>query len=233
MATYLSLVQDLARQSGTLAGGVTIATVTGQSARPEKLVAWIQKAWEDIQNQRQWNWMKAEFDGAITAGTKRYTGASFGLTRLRKWAIETPHHHPFTIYKTATGQSDETELYEIPYDTWRLRYDRRTHDAMRPIEYAISPANEFCIGPTPDDAYTLRGEYWKTPQTLVGNTDEPEAPSHLHQVIVHRAMMLMGESDESPITIQTAEREYIRMFALLCEEQLPPVDMMRGNALVL
>lgn len=229
MSTFLQLVQDTARQSGTLAGGTTLSSVTGVSGRAEKLVNWVKRAWEDIQNQRDWNFLRAEFSSALTADTKRYTSASFSLTRFRKWTVDTPRYRHFTLYDADIGVADETELQQIPYQSWRLKYDRGSHDSSRPIEWAISPAGEFCVGPTPSKAYAIRGEYWKSPQILAANSDEPEAPDHLHQVIVYRAMILMGESDESPNTIAAANPEYKRMFSALCAEQLPAVQM--GGAL--
>lgn len=222
MSTFLQLVQDLARQSGTLAGGTTLASVSGVSGRADKLVNWTKQAWTDIQNQRvDWQWMYDTFSDALLVDTLRYTGSSFNLTRLRKWAIDTPVWQPITLYDSTLGQSDESAINYIPFNLWRSRYDRGTHDHTRPVEYSISPTNELCIGPKPDAAYVIRGEYWKTPQTLSANSDEPEMPERFHQLIVYRAMMLMAGGDESAPTFQFAKPEYDRLFNQLCIEQLP------------
>lgn len=228
--TFLELVQELARQSGTLAGGTTIASVSSVTGRADKLVAWIKNAWEDIQNQRtDWLWMNTTFSGSVLTDTLRYTPTSLSLTRLRKWSIDDPSGwQPVTLYDPALGQSDEGPLHFIPWSLWRSKYDRNSHDGDRPVEYSVSPANELCVGPKPDQTYTIRGEYWKTPQTLSANSDEPECPSHLHKIIVHRAMMLMAESDESPSTYQFARAEYLRLFGILCDEQLPAMSASPG-----
>ena len=231
MSTFLELVQDTARQSGTLAGGVNLASVAGVSGRADKVVYWVKRAWEDIQNQREWNFLKGEFEADLTAGAKRYTATSFNLTRFKRWESDTPFYQPMTLFDPDIGQSDETAIRLIAFDVWRSSYDRGAHDPMRPVVYAISAAGELCVGPSPDKTYTLRGEYVKSPQVLAANGDTPEAPAHLHQIIVHRAMMLMGASDESPITITTATTEYRRLFAAMCEECLPPIDLTRGNTL--
>lgn len=233
MSTYLELVQDLARQSGTLAGGVNLASIAGVTGRADKLVFWIKRAWEDVQNQRDWNFLKGEFEASLTGGTNRYTAASFNLAeRFKRWETDTPFYQPTTIYDPDIGQSDETALRLIAYDVWRSSYDRGAHDAARPVVYAVSPSGDLCFGPTPDKTYTLRGEYRKGPQILAANGDTPEAPTHLHQIVVHRAMVLMGASDESPITITTAQNEYKRLFAAMCHECLPNLDLSRGNSLV-
>lgn len=231
MSTFLELVQDTARHSGTLAGGASLASVAGVTGRADKLVYWVKRAWEDIQNQRDWSFLKAEFEGNITGGTKRYTAASFNLSRFKRWEIDTPFFRPMSLYDPDVGQSDENALRLIPYDQWRLSYDRGTHDAARPTVYAVSPAGELCLGATPEKTYTLRGEYRKAPQLLAANGDTPEAPAHLHQIVVHRAMMMMGASDESPLTLTVARDEYRRLFQSMCNECLPDLDLARGNTL--
>ncbi len=229
--TFLELVQDLARQSGTLAGGTTIASVSGVTGRAEKLVNWIASAWTDIQNQRDWNWMRGEFTSALAVGTKRYTAAgSFSLTRFRKWVDETPDWQPLTIYDDDIGVSDEAPLSQIPYTLWRTKYDRGTQENSRPVEYAFSPSGELCVGPVPDDDYVVRGEYWKSAQTLSANADTPEMPTDYHKIIVYRAMALMAAGDESVPTLQFVQPEYRRLFHNLCVQQLPSIST-RGNAM--
>lgn len=226
---FLALVQELARQSGTLAGGTTLASVSGATGRADKVVNWIVRAWDDIQNQRaDWLWMNGTFEKSLIANTLRYTANGWSITRLRKWSIDTPGWQPLTIYDPTIGQSDESPLTFIPWSLWRTKYDRGSHDAGRPVEYSVSPANELCFGPKPDKAYTARGEYWKSAQTLSANGDEPEAPEHLHMVIVWRAMMLMAGGDESTSTYELAKPEYLRLFGILCAEQLPAMSASPG-----
>lgn len=231
MATFLQLVQDLARESGTLAGASSLTTLSGASNRANQLVYWTNRAWEDIQQQRNWNWMRGEFSSTLTINTLRYTAASFSLSRFRNWITDTRFYQPLTIYDTTIGQSDEGPLRFIEWDRWRDMYDRGSHDSNRPVDYSVSPARELCFGPKPDKAYAVRGEYWKSQQSLSVDADEPECPAEHHQAIVYRAWMLMGESDESPATIQVATPEFRRRFARLCEDQLPDMGTMRGNAL--
>ena len=226
MSTFLQLVQDLARQSGTLAGGTTLSSVVGVSGRAEKLVNWIKRAWEDIQNQRaDWLWTQDRFDDVLLVDTTRYTAASLNIDRHRAWAIDTADWQPLTIYDPDIGQADEGPLTFVPYTVWRTKYDRGTHDAGRPVEYTVSPAGELCVGPKPDKAYPILGEYLKSPQTLAANGDTPECPEHLHQIIVWRALMMMAGGDESPVTLQFAKPEYDRLFGILCAEQLPVITM--------
>lgn len=234
MSTFLQLVQDLARQSGTLAGGTTIASVVGVTGRAEKMVNWINSAWEEIQGMKRWNWLRQEFESELIVNTTRYTAASLDIaTRFDSWEVETPRFEPFTIYNPAIGQVDESEIGQIDYQLWRSKYDRRTHDANRPVEWAISPANEFCVGTKPDLAYVLRGEYWKSPQPLTANADTPEMPARHHRAIVYKAMMLMAQADESIATYNMAEREFGMLFSSLCNDRasLPHVSVRAAGPL--
>lgn len=224
---FLALVQDLARQSGTLAGGTTIASVAGVSGRADKLVNWTASAWIDIQNQRRWNWLRSDFELPVLAVTARYTAASMNLDRFSAWFQDNRYFRAMTLYDPDIGQSDEQEIAQISYETWKLRYGRGSHDANRPIAWAISPTAEFLLGPTPDKEYTVLGEYWKSAQTLAANTDTPESPERYHKAIVYRAMQLMAESDESVPTLQMADREYTRLFSDMCNDPtcLPQVSV--------
>lgn len=192
---YLQLCQDVVRESGTVSGDTTPTTTTGQSGRLLKVVNWVAKAWQEIQNLHDdWLWMRAEFTGAITVGTVRYTDTLFALTRWNRWITD---NHTVTLYKTSLGVSDEGEITYIDWATWRIRYGRGTQTPGRPIAYTVSPLGELCIGPTPDVAYVIRGEYQKSAQTLAANADIPELPdTTLHTVIVWKALLLLAQFDE-------------------------------------
>lgn len=230
MATFLELVRDLARDSGTLAGGVSLASVVEATGRAEKMVSWVRKAWVNIQNERaDWPWMKREFQAPLTIGKSRYTAADLGIvTRFGQWIGDQPRaggrwFRTFTVYDPATGQADENTLREIEYDVWRERYARGAHDANRPTEWAVSNIKEWCIGNRPDKPYLVSGEYRLAPQILTGNTDVPEMPEEYHGAIVLEAMKLLGMADESPATSGAAISEYVLARQNLNRDYLPEI----------
>jgi len=220
MATYLSLVKDLARESGSLSPSA-ITTVLGLTGRPEKMAAWVSRAYIDIQRERpgQWLWMKAEATGTLTSGAPRYTGLSFSLTRWGSWTTDSRNLLPVSIYEPAKGVSDEGELRQIDYDYWYARYARKQHDAGRPVDYAISPAGEMCFGPTPAQNYTVRFMYFKSPQVLAANGDVPEMPEAFHDLIVWEARrkLLISDSAFNEANFELPEIMRLR-FQLECEQ---------------
>lgn len=228
MSTFLELVQDLARESGTLAGGVNLQTVvTPGNGRAEKMVSWVRKAWINIQNERSdWPWMRREFTAPLTIGKTRYAASELGIEdRFGQWASDRPRFPTFTLYDPDQGKADEGAIRQIDYDLWRASYARGVHDSNRPYQWAVSHVDELVIGPTPDKAYVLSGEYRRSPQILAANNDVPELPQQYHGAIVWEAMKLLGIADESPATTSSAIGEFILARQNLNRDYLPEITL--------
>jgi hypothetical protein len=220
--TFLELCQMTARESGTVSGNLP-SSAADQTGRLAKIVYWTANAWKKIQTSKSsWKWMRGEFSGNTSAGTARYTAASFNITRLSSWITE---HDTVTIYKQSTGVSDEGPISFIPWAVYRSRYERSTQTADKPVHYTISPTNEFCLGPKPDDTYVVRGEYRKSAQDLDDNEDIPELPSDYHEIIAWYGLLLLAEHDEAELHIGVAARRYSDMLFDLMRDQLPEVHI--------
>ena len=205
MSTFLQLVNDLERESGTVDKFSRAADVTAPpTARQEKMVEWIKLAWEIIQNARSdWRWMRREFSAPLAIGQSRYMPADLAIADFSAWAKPAPDM-TFALFDTVLGMDDLQELRSIDYDCWRARYARVADAPTRPSEWSVDYDNRLCIGPTPDKNYTLVGEYRRAPQTLMVNDDVPLCPPEYHQIIVWRALMMLGDHDEAPTVISTA-----------------------------
>lgn len=226
---FLDLVRDLARETGTLAGGVNLSSVITVNGRAEKLTNWVQKAWRNIQNdQRDWLWMRAEFEGVLLPATSRYTAGSFNITRLGEWRGD-GLRPAMWLHDGLIGLNDAAELEQIDYDDWRYRYDRRAVDAGRPRHWAVSPQDELVFGPVPDREYVVRGEYQKSPQVLVANTDVPEMPAKFHDLITWEAMRLLDRADGAYDAMASDAQEAITLRHQLKREQLEPIRDASGS----
>lgn len=222
MATYLQLSQKVARDSGTVSGTAPSA-VTSQTGWLLKIVNWVADAWQDIQNAHDnWLWMMGEFSKTTTSGTARYTAAGWNISPFADWIVDNPVTGEFTtsLYLTSTGVSDEGAIRLISFARWMSKYGRGTQTNGRPTEYAISPALEFCLGPIPDNTYTVKGRYRKGNSVLAANADTPEMPARFHDLVARRALELLSGHDESPIAFADSKVKKDSMFYALERDQI-------------
>lgn len=229
MSTFLELCQKTCRESGTVQG-TQPSSVSGQSGRLLKFVNWTADAWTQIQNlHAAWRWMRAELDSSncvTTSGSARYTAASWSINDFAEW-IDEPES--LSIYLQSLGVSDEGQIKVVTWDYWRKRYARGTQDTNRPSEVAISPANELCLGPTPNGIYVVNGEYRTTAQILTANDDVPNCPARFHDIISWYAVLLAGEHDEASLQgIARANRNYGAFLSALERDQLPQITIGGG-----
>lgn len=221
----LQIAQMAARESGTVSGNLP-SSVANQTGRLLKIVNWCITAWTSIQNSRNaWRWMQGEFQGNLTIGTQRYTAASFQLNRWAEWITA---DDTVTVYKASLGVSDERELPFLPWDMFKRMYTRGVQQQDRPLHYSISPAGEFCVGPIPDAAYVVKGEYRKSPQILANNSDIPEMPERFHELIAWEALLLLAEHDEGELHIAVALRRHRQLMGDLERDQLPQLRITSG-----
>lgn len=237
---FLQICQMTARESSVISG-TQPASVVGQTGKLGKLVNWCSDAWADIQLLNpDWFWMQGEFSstpGAIAAGgTGRYTAAALGVTtRFGDWIRDkqlpdNTIYRSLTIYDPAIGLSDEGSLTEISWETWRVKYGRGLQTANRPLEWAVSPARELCLGPIPDaPAYIIKGPYLKSAQILAANTDIPECPDFFHRIIAWGGLILMVRHDEAPADVLAgAVEQYSNLLAAMQRHELEDMTL-AGN----
>lgn len=228
MATFLQLCQQVGRDSGLLANNGP-STVVSQTADARKVVNWVIQAWRTIQlSQDHWRWMRKEFSFAsLTPNTARYTATALSITDWARWVTEID---TLTLYLTATGVSDEGELRWMGWHDYRRSYERGTQVAARPVYAAISPADELCFGAKPDLAYTVRGEYYATPQILALDADVPECPTMYHDLIAWKAMELAQghEVDFPSVGFSVAQR--LELESHMRRTQLPLISTARPLA---
>lgn len=224
MSTFLELCNDVERESGTVSSNARITDVTQATGYQADIVAWVREAYKLIQVARSdWQWMIEEFEDSLIPGTARYLPTDLGLDRFSSWLTDIPsqQYYPFSIYNPAVGKGDENSIARIEFGAWRNMYDRGAEQRNRPIHYAISRKNELCVGQVPDKPYIIRGEYRLSPQILTENTDVPEMPEDFHHAIYLRALILLGEQDEAPVTIASAQNKYDNVMQQLVNSQTP------------
>jgi hypothetical protein len=190
------------------------------------ITQWVQSAYQDIQNMSMfWEFLRADFSFSTIAATSTYTPTAAGLTELLNW--RTTDYDSIKLYLTSDGVSGEQYISQIDWDNMRgIRLlGSSSTQTGKPTEYAIRPNKSIVLWPIPDAIYTVSGEYYKKPQTLTANADEPIFPSAYHMILVWLAMRYSGAYQAAPEKYAHADNEYRRLLSGLKRDQLPRISM--------
>lgn len=210
---FIDIVKRVRQEVG-IAGSGPI-TVTAQTGELRRLVDWVASSWLDIQlSKPDWLWMRGDFTFPTVASQRVYTSAEAGITdRFSQW-----HLHSSRLGLT---QNDETLLDPVSYDVFRASYIVGPQVSGRPVSVAVSPSMGLCLGYTPDQVYTVKGEYQKSPQSLVADTDVPEMPAQYHEAILYLAMKKYARYMAAPEIYGDADENHRRVMSSLYIHQLP------------
>ncbi len=228
--TYLAICHDTRRECRV--AGTGPSAVTGQVGRLADLVAWVAQAYTEIQEAKDWNWLRSTFTVNTVANddTYAYTDCtdsrlSATISRFSRWWLERCNEPNVTIYLTSAGVGGENYLPPIAWTDFRERYKRGTQTTGQPIHITIDPQNNLVLGPKPDAVYTINGEYQMSPQILTADADVPEMPARFHSLIMYRAMEKYGASNNAQEVFQRGGYEGGRKMRNLERDQLPPVTL--------
>ena len=230
MATFLKICQDVARECG-VAGGADPSpkptAVVGQSGELNRVVHWVADAYKEIQGARNWRWLRKKFSVNTVDGTDTY---AFGdctdvddaalITRFKEWHLDDPRNPP-KIYLTTTGVGGQVLLTWAPWDNFEYLYKTgalQTQTAQ-PIHITVNPKDEIQLGITPNDDYTLIGDYHKSAQILAADGDIPEMPIAYHDLIKYTAMEYYALFESAPEILTRAEKGKIRLMNQLKRNQ--------------
>lgn len=212
---FLELCQRTRQECGISGGGP--ASVTGQTGVYVKLIAWVNDAWREIQqDHKDWLFMWDDFGFDTIVNTPEYTTTD--LT-VRDFSRE-----PLVLYHKATGLDDRGFIPYLKYADYKARYADKNTPAARPICWTVTPKGAIRLYPKPDDVYGVEGDGQLKIQTLVDNTDSPIMPEQFHMAIVWLACKKWFDDQEATQRMNDMERNYLLLKDELLRDQLPQID---------
>lgn len=209
--------------------GSAVTTVVNQPLDIQRLINYINAAWIDIQElHADWNFMRQSFQFNTAAGQQVYTPLQIGIpvvgtvTAIGNWKVDS-----FRNYLTSGGVGGEQFMTHYDYDTFNNLYlfGGQRLIQQQPIAFTVDMTKNLVLGPTPNDIYTVNGQYFRKPAELVADADEPSIPSEFHLGIVYKAMMSYGSYEAAPEVYQRGQDEYNKMRSKIEIDQLPPMTM--------
>lgn len=233
MSTYLVICQDLARECG-VAGGASASpnptAVTGQVGELKRVVNYVEQAWTEIQNRHpNWRWMRRAFTVTTSSGDDSYAfgdvtdvDASAVIDRFAHWRVTAPDDPPKS-YLSSAGVATEQWLNWASWDWFKRIYRIGTQNNSEPAHIAIDPQNNLVLGPKPNGAYVITGDFQRGAQILAANGDTPDMPARYHDLIMYTAMKKYALFHGAPELLEAA-KEGIRVYTPQLEkDQLPEI----------
>lgn len=185
--TRLQLVQRLASESGMHDVGPT--STTGQAGDSLRMVNWIDSAWINIQQRRNWSWLWEAADVTLPADTNVVAG---DISPQR--------------YITDSMYYGTSQLAYMPWRDFSPTY--REIQAGTPTTWSIRPDKALVFDAAPEAELTLTVERYRNPTMLAEDDDVPALPGEFHIMIVWRALLLYGGYDEAGALYQHANKEW-------------------------
>ena len=219
--TFLALCQKLRQMVGIPGEGPI--SVLGQTKELLRVVNYIEQAWNAIQIERpDWFFLREDFSFPTIAHQQEYTPAHAGLTDFGSWISDS-----FTLYDTL---SDEMYLNQIEYQAFREVYlmGGLATQYARPQYITVSPKKSLLLALSPDNIYTLKGEYNQTPNIMVNDIDEPIIPTRFHMIIVYLAMMEYATYEAASEIYERGLNQYNYFYAQLVDDQTEAITAAGG-----
>ena len=208
---YLGLVNDVNRRLNEVElTTANFATTTGYYSFAKDAV---NAAIRHIQQEEYgWPWNHVEETEVLVAGTVRY-GFPYDSKIIDM--------NTFRIKRDSALNVTTRKLKVISYEEYLTKYadqEYNSNTSIRavPTHVARTPSREFMLYPSPDKAYELVYEYYRTGFDLENSTDVPNLPEQYKYVIVDGAMYYVyqfrGDMQAAQLAMQKFEQgiKYLR-----------------------
>ena len=219
---FIGLINRAKSECGI--AGNPITALTGNSNEMIRLAGWVSTAWQDVQTERQdWRFMRKPFTVNTVADVQSYSPASASISDYSKWKDDS-----FRIYRTADGVDNEQFLtHWEDYSEFRDYYLFSSLRSQRstPTDIVIDPDDNLLLGFTPDDVYTVVGEYYRKPQELTLATDTPIIPSEFHMIIVYETMISYGYFNVASEQLSRGREKLAKLKSRLLQKYSPIIGI--------
>lgn len=210
---FLTLAQRTWQKCGlTGAGPVNVA---GQNNIQARIVQYVADAYHYVQAQHpswKFHW-KRKASAPMSAGVSTYLPGDFGIADLR--ALERVAIQVDGQWSPITVVNDNAQI---------AAFDNTPVDVQRPTKVLCLPDGSLQFNTSPDQAYPLRFDYWRTFDVLSANASVPIIPEDYQWVIIWKALEYYANYDEDSALGAEAAREYKKLIFQLEVNQLPSLQ---------
>jgi len=191
---YLELCQATHRT--TQIDGDNLVSVKNQTGMNQRVVEWVNRAYEDIQRHRT-DWKFRQELGSISV-----IAGQCELSSLRDQKEYLDQTTVTAEYGTPTTRVERLQF--VDYDVFYDRFQSQLRTTGKPRYITVANNWDLYIDPVPTEALTLKFWYTKTVDTLTENTDIPIIRAAHHDAIMWKAVVYYAEEEEASGIYQTA-----------------------------
>jgi hypothetical protein len=181
---------EICQEANTLSGMQgTVTSVTTTSGYQAILIKFVIDAYRDLQDYRDWPWMRTSVQFNTVQGTTEYSLQDIvGIgndTFIKKWV------KGMITYLNPDNSNKRVPLRRVDYDSY-LRRNLEQESEGRPWVYAEDPLDRHLHLNPPDDAYTIEAYYYTHPVILAADADIPLLPVSYHLLIAYMGAQRMA-----------------------------------------
>ena len=159
-------------------------------------------------------------DTTTLLGKQSYSLAEIGIeSTFASWRNDS-----FRQYLQSAGIATQIILQQYyNYSEFRDFYLLGSRQLVtgRPLYVTVAPDKSVLFGFTPNDIYVTSAEYYRTPQILSADTDEPLMPARYQMMIVYLAMQKYGLFEAAQEQIQAGQAGYNKLMNRMRIEYTP------------
>ena len=232
----------MCREAGIANGETAISTTVSQTGELNRIVNYVIQAWIEIQNRHQhtglgWRWMRVGFTLTTVADQSEYSYddaaivddlTAAAIARFRNWMIKDYDDSP-KIYLTSAGVGTEGWIPYLDWNDFKYLYSIGSQNSGYPAHISINPQNQIVLGPTPNAAYTVTGDFMRGAQVFADNDDVPDLPEAFEDVIMYKALTKYGLQKNAVEAITAGEEGFATYIGALEGDQLSEITI--GNAM--
>lgn len=209
---YLALCDKLLKETGLSDQGVS--SVIGQNGLNKKAVDWINRAWVEIQNLSDWEFLWQETTFNTVVNQQDYDPViNLALSpSLDKWI-------PNSVRITENNLTGY--LSYTPWSEWV----RANFSTGKPTSFTIRPDNKMSFNTLPNAVYTISFDYYRTPQQLSQNTDELLLAEQFHDAVLYKAILYVAAEQDAPELYQDAQSQLNIRLSAMGTSALPTITL--------
>jgi hypothetical protein len=210
--TLAKKLHQILRVDANLPGTAPTAT-TSQTGILAEIVGFLDDGYLEIQQLHEdWGFRLLQGTFNISSGTRAYTRATIQATLTTFDQFVLPRgsgSRSLPVYLTATGVSDSSHCYYVPYKEWRGYLDFGTRSSGKPSFFTIRQDQTIEFDPTPDATYTVAIDYRRTLHVFSADADETLWADDYDDALVWKAVMLYCDTrDGTGELMAKANRNY-------------------------